>query len=251
MKHTDDEDETDQNKTHTDSDSANKYESSGSKETPNNRVAEANDSNSTEDVDSDVEQINTSDGSFTSKGVTKSSIELDAEMLERELDGAVLSEVLNIYEQARAIEKERDKLDEQVESLEEQLEQERADFKSYKKQRKERMEKERNQYIQELFTGIIDIHSNIYRGLETEHDSIESIQNGFETVLTELEEELKQNGVKIVLPDVEKEVDTQDHDIVAKISSDDVASGQIISVESPGYIFKNELIKPASVVVSK
>lgn len=176
--------------------------------------------------------------------------DIDSELLDEELTGAVRREVMLLVEELASFEVEVDELQSRVETLSTQLEKERDEFKSYKQQREERMEEERNQYIQDVFTGIIDVHANMYRGLATDHDTVRDVKNGFELTFSQLEDELQSHGVEVLLPEQGESVTPEVHDIIGEVTSETVAVDSVARVHTPGYSFNGDVIKPAKVIVS-
>lgn len=204
-------------------------------------------------VDSDSSVIcETDDGRTLDADVLQqSSIDVDVGLLNEALTGDVRQEVFSLFAQSLRIENDRDELKERVETVTETLEQERADFESYKQQREKRLEQERKQYVEDVFTGVVSVHSDMVRGLNTDHESVADAKDGFEMTLHELETELENHGVTVIEPESGAEVDPELHDVVGEVPADDVESDSIVRVHTPGYVFEGDVISQAAVVISE
>jgi molecular chaperone GrpE (heat shock protein) len=194
----------------------------------------------------------TDDGRVLDSDVLEqSSIDVDVGLLNEGLSGDVRQEVFSLFVQALQIENDRDELVDRVDAVTETLEQERADFESYKQQREERLEEERDQYVEDVFTGVTAVHSNMVRGLNADHDSVIDVKDGFEMTLHELETELENHGVTVIEPESGADVDPELHDVVGEVSAEDVGSDSIVRVHTPGYVFEGDVISQAAVVISE
>lgn len=185
------------------------------------------------------------------------SEDIDVQLLEEKLEGDVREEVHTVFETAlklsdrvTQLEGKTASLESEIETVNSQLEKEREDFKSYKKQREEKFEEERRRYVKDVFTGVVSVHSELQRAVNAEHESVESIVEGIDLIRSELESELNENGVEILRPQEGELVDTEQHDVVTTVPSDEFAADEIVEVQTLGYMFEGELLSPAEVVIS-
>lgn len=127
------------------------------------------------------------------------------------------------------------------------------------KNMKQRFEKEQQQFIDlanlSLITDLIPILDNIKLGLNTENNQLndikkyEEIINGFKMIFNQMEKILIKNGLKLINPKG-MHFDPNFHESIGKKHSQDIPENNIIEVIRVGYLFKNKLIRPASVLIS-
>lgn len=175
--------------------------------------------------------------------------DVGGELLKSELSGDARKELSVLVEEFLELISTVDELEGRIDSTMEQLEKEREEFSSYKEQRESRLEQEKNKRARELFTGIVDIHSDMYRGLRGDYGTVSDIEDSFNVIYQDLGEKLRLNGVEVIVPDADSEVDTEKHEVLAECTSDSVSEDNIVRVHTPGYEFNGEVIRKASVVV--
>ena len=222
---------------------------------------DANAGNSTEsESNTDVTDTDTtsSDTDTSLPDVTEDvTDDINVGLLEDELDGeirqqvhAVFETALKLSEKVTQLEGEIASLESEIDTINSQMEKEREDFKSYKKQREEKFEQERRRYVEDVFTGVVGVHSELQRAVDAEHESVESVVEGVDLIRSELESELNENGVEVLRPQKGEPVDTERHDVVTTVPADEFAADEIVEVQTLGYVFEGELLSPAEVVIS-
>jgi len=128
----------------------------------------------------------------------------------------------------------------------------RAEFDNYRR----RTEEEKNRkfilgketILIELI-GSIDIFDKAIESADKSSD-IKTVVEGIHILHKEFVSFLKKEGVKPI-ETKNKKFDTNYHEIVEHEESDEVEEGIILKEVQRGYIFQNDVIRPAKVIVSK
>ena len=129
-----------------------------------------------------------------------------------------------------------------------------ADFDNYKK----RVEKEKIQIVQfassELIEKLLPVLDNFDRALAEENkkkdDKNEGLFEGVQMIRNQLIEALESEGVKEIEA-FEKPFDPNYHNAIQQIESNNHDSNTVVEVYQKGYQFKDRVIRPSMVVVSK
>lgn len=127
-----------------------------------------------------------------------------------------------------------------------------ADFENYKKRsarEKEEAIKYANKSLLEKLVSIVD-HFEL--GLEAARGDGENspIYSGMSLVLKQLQEFLNGNGLQPI-DAVGQKFDPNLHEAIAHEPSDEVPEGVVIRQTRRGYRFKDRLLRPSAVVVSR
>ncbi|MFH1379533.1 MAG: nucleotide exchange factor GrpE [bacterium] len=140
----------------------------------------------------------------------------------------------------------------EIASYHDQLLRLKADFENYRK----RSEREKSEY---LAWGKQDILMNLMTlkdVLEQAHtqaastDNIESVVQGLELLYKEFEKFLKAEGLQVI-ETLGQVFDPHFHEAIGYIESESGTDGEIIEELQKGYSFKNRIIRPAKVKVTK
>ena len=127
-----------------------------------------------------------------------------------------------------------------------------ADFENYKKRsarEKEEATKYANTSLLEKLVAVVD---NFELGLSAAQAEGEKSQiySGMSLVLKQLKELLVQSGLQPIESEG-KAFDPNSHEAIAQEPSEEVPEGVVIRQTRRGYRFKDRLLRPSSVVVSK
>ncbi|EFW92600.1 GrpE protein [Haladaptatus paucihalophilus DX253] len=148
-----------------------------------------------------------------------------------------------------ALESERRELDEEVDDLEARLRRNRADFKNYKKRAKKRQKQLEKRATEDLIERLIDVRDNLRRAVEDEHEDVESLREGVELTLRELDRVFEDENVSQIHPESGEEVDPQRHEVMLRVESDH-PEDTIADVYQPGYEMADKVLQAAQVTVS-
>jgi len=155
----------------------------------------------------------------------------------------------DVEERLVAVESERQELDEEVSDLEARLRRNRADFKNYKKRAKKRQKQLEKSATEDLIERLIDVRDNLRRAVEAEHEDVESLRDGVEITLRELDRVFEDENVSQIHPESGDEVDPQRHEVMLRVESDH-PEDTIADVYQPGYEMADKVLQAAQVTVS-
>jgi len=118
-----------------------------------------------------------------------------------------------------------------------------------------RAEKEQERILQKKFKGFItpflEIMDNFERSLSSAADPKDSFYQGVHMIYKQMQESLQQMGVSRILSKDEV-FDPEVHEAISTVDVDSDAQDSVIQEElKAGYMFGNELICPAQVIVGK
>lgn len=139
----------------------------------------------------------------------------------------------------------------QIAEMTDKLLRSRAEFDNYRKRIAREFGEVRDQAKQRTigeFLNVYDIFILAVSHIETSSD-IESIKQGMQMILAEFERTFESLGVKEVAA-VGKPFDARFHEAVAQESSDSVPEGSVIRQWKSGFTVGENLLRPATVVVS-
>lgn len=127
-----------------------------------------------------------------------------------------------------------------------------AEFENYKK----RMERERSEFLKYANEGLIKellaVIDNLDRavGQARQNAEAESLVEGVEMILRQIKEVMEKHGVR-ELQSLGEPFDPNVHEAMMHEIADDHDENTVIDELQKGYIFKDRLIRPALVKVSK
>ncbi len=152
----------------------------------------------------------------------------------------------------KTLKKELEKKEQAIDDYINHIKRAQADFENYKK----RVEKEREQAsqreIEKLVSEILPILDNLSRALDASkknHD-LESLISGVEMTQKSLSGILEKEGLKEI-ECLGKEFDPNLHEAMMTVESREHKDNTVCEELEKGYIFKNRLIRPAKVKVTK
>ncbi len=140
------------------------------------------------------------------------------------------------------------------ESWKEQFLRVSADFQNLKR----RVEKEKLEWIKiaqvDVIKSFLSLVDEFDRAIESSEksslsDEVKAWLDGFKMIRKNLSKKLVDLGVSEI--DCSKEFDPHFHEALMQVSSKDHKSGEIVQIISPGYLFKDEVIRHAKVSVAK
>lgn len=141
----------------------------------------------------------------------------------------------------------KNELEKRVAKLESDLHNLQNEFDNYKQRKSNETEELKETASAELLRDALPIRDNIMRALDQDEGEI---IDGIEMVKDDFDRLLESKGVEIIKPQKGDSVDPKIHEVMTKVSDEDVAENNIVECYRPGYIIENELIRPARVSVS-
>ncbi|WP_135851783.1 nucleotide exchange factor GrpE [Halorussus salinus] len=147
------------------------------------------------------------------------------------------------------LEAERKDAEERADDLESKLKRNRADFQNYKKRAKKRQEQMKDRATEDLVENLLDVRDNLKRAAEDDHENVESLKEGVEMTLKELDRVFEDEEVEEIAPEPGTETDPQRHEVMMQVESDQ-PEGTVADVYQPGYEMGEKVLRAAQVTVS-
>ncbi|MBX0293668.1 nucleotide exchange factor GrpE [Haloarcula nitratireducens] len=194
-----------------------------------------------DDVDAaDVDLDDVTDGETADQDLVERVADSDPEAIARELTA--------LRSRADSLESQVETLDGETAELEDKLKRKQAEFQNYKKRMKKRREEEKQRATEDLVSRVLDVRDNLERALEQDEDA--DIRAGVESTLRQLDDVLAAESVEVIDPQPGEDVDPTQHQVLAKVESDEEA-GAIADVHRPGYEMAEKVLREAQVTVSE
>ncbi|WP_440008860.1 nucleotide exchange factor GrpE [Halomicrococcus sp. SG-WS-1] len=156
---------------------------------------------------------------------------------------------VDLEEHLADLERRREEAEAEAEEFESKLKRKQADFQNYKKRAKKRQEQLEERATEDLVERLLDVHENLKRAVEDEHENVESLREGVELTLKELNRVLDEENVTEIEPDPGEDVDPQRHEVMMRVDSDH-PEDTIADVYRPGYEMADKVLQSAQVTVS-
>lgn len=125
-----------------------------------------------------------------------------------------------------------------------------ADFVNYKKRSEKEKESSIAYGIETFVCELLPIMDNFQRALDSEQDKDSGFFKGVEMILNQLNTLLINKGIEEI-DALGKEFDPNIHSAISMEESEEYTAGKVMSVYQKGYKFKNKVIRPSMVIVSK
>ncbi|WP_115862573.1 nucleotide exchange factor GrpE [Halorussus litoreus] len=147
------------------------------------------------------------------------------------------------------LEADAEEAEARADDLEGKLKRERADFQNYKKRAKKRQEQLQETATEDLVENLLDVRDNLVRALDDDHDDLDSLREGVEITLKELDRVFDDENVDEIAPEPGAETDPQRHEVMMQVESDQ-PEGTVADVYQPGYEMGEKVLRAAQVTVS-
>ena len=157
-----------------------------------------------------------------------------------------------VKKQIEELEKEKIELLEQVALLKDQLLRNQAELENFKRRTNEERIKERKYAMQDFFSEIIDVIDIFDRAVsvKTEDEKLRKFLSGFSMVNLRLKQTLENYGVQKIEA-LNKTFDPMYHQAMETMEVEGVEPNIIVEVVIEGYIYKDRILRPSMVKVSK
>ena len=142
-----------------------------------------------------------------------------------------------------------DEDEDEVSAVRKQLLRLAADFDNFRKNARKEIAKVREFGNEQLFLSLLPIVDNLERALEHSQGEEMPWVEGVEIILKQFTEVLESFGV-VSFSSQGEIFDPEKHEAVEKVPARDVKSGLIVEEFAKGYMQRNELLRPAQVVVA-
>ena len=147
---------------------------------------------------------------------------------------------------------EIDVLKEEIKNLKDQLLRNRADLENFKRRTNEERIKERKYALQDILTElveIIDLFDSVIN-MKTDDEKLKNFLFGFKMISDRYKQVLENYGVKKIEA-LNQKFDYTIHQAMEEEVNNDVEDGTVVKVISNGYMYKDRVLKPSMVIVSK
>ncbi len=142
------------------------------------------------------------------------------------------------------------KLQEELDELKDKYLRTSAEFDNYRKRMDKNMQDMVDATKRSVIGDFLVVLENMEKALNVSKEHKETIIEGIELTVKSFKDLLKKHNVETIEPG--EEIFNPDiHEALATQDSENVPKNSIIQTLEKGYIYKNKLIKPAKVIVSK
>lgn len=147
---------------------------------------------------------------------------------------------------------ELEELKGEVKRLNEALLRNRADLENFKRRTQEERIKERKYAHQDIFEDLLEVISvfDSAVNVETDDPKLKKFLIGFKMVNKNFNQVLEKYGVKRI-DAINQKFDHHYHEAIGEVVNDELEPGTIVSVQLNGYCYKDRVLRPSRVVVSK
>lgn len=150
------------------------------------------------------------------------------------------------------LEDENKKLNDEIAHLNDQLLRNRAELENFKRRMNEERIRERKYAMQDFFTeliGVIDTFDKVVSA-KTDDEKLKKYLVGFVMINNNIKQILESYGVKKI-ECLNQEFDPTFHQAIEVVEVENTPSNQVVEVIADGYLYKDRVLRPAMVKVSK
>lgn len=128
----------------------------------------------------------------------------------------------------------------------------RAELENFKRRTNEERIKERKYHLQGILTDLIEIVDifDAVVNMPTEDEKLKNFLLGFKMLNDRFNQVLESNDVKKIEA-LNKKFDSNYHECINVEVNDEIESETVIKVMTNGYMYKDRVLKPCRVIVSK
>ena len=128
----------------------------------------------------------------------------------------------------------------------------RAELENFKRRSNEERIKDRIYANQSVFTELVDIIDIFDKAVsvKVEDEKLKNYLLGFSMINTQIQQIMENYGVKKI-DDLNKPFNSQYHEAIETVEVEGVEPNTVVEVVRDGYMFKDRIIRPSMVKVSK
>lgn len=162
-------------------------------------------------------------------------------------------------EEVQKTSKKNNKYKERIKELEEELLvvknemlKDRAELENFKRRTNEERIKDRIYANQSVFTELVDIIDIFDKAVsvKVEDEKLKNYLLGFSMINTQIQQIMENNGVKKI-DALNKPFNSLYHEAIETVEVEGVEPNTVVEVLREGYMFKDRIIRPSMVKVSK
>ena len=152
----------------------------------------------------------------------------------------------------KELEEMNEELTNKIVHLQDQLLRNQAELENFKKRTQEERIKERKYAMQDYFSEVIDVIDVFDKAVsvKTEDEKLQKFLKGFSMVNMQLKRTLESYGVTKI-DALNKPFDPTCHEAFEVIEAEGVESDIVVEVITEGYLYKDRILRPSVVKVSK
>lgn len=152
----------------------------------------------------------------------------------------------------KTLEEEKEQLLQAVASLQDQLLRNQAELENFKRRTQEERIKERKYAMQDYFSEVIDVIDIFDKAVnvKTDDEKLQKYLKGFAMVNMQLRRTLENYGVTKIEA-LNKPFNPAHHQAEEVIEVDGIESDIVVEVITEGYLYKDRVLRPSVVKVSK
>jgi molecular chaperone GrpE len=143
------------------------------------------------------------------------------------------------------------KLRESEQQANDQLLRALADIENVRRRSRQEREEVAQFGIQELLRDLLPVLDNFERAVATDNATVESMREGVDLILRQMQDVLKKHGVEPV-PSVGQPFDTQQHEAIMRSDpTEEFPAGTVMDEMRKGYLLRGRLLRPSLVKVAQ
>lgn len=150
------------------------------------------------------------------------------------------------------LEEENQKLNDQIIYLKDQLLRNQAELENFKRRTNEERIRERKYAMQDFFSEIINVIDTFDKvvSAKTDDEKLKKYLVGFVMINNNMKQILESYGVKKI-ECLNKEFNPAFHQAIEVVEVEDSKPNMVVEVIAEGYLYKDRVLRPAMVKVSK
>lgn len=151
------------------------------------------------------------------------------------------------------MEKKIEELEEQVKDKEDRLMRLAAEYDNYRKRSKREWELHKKQAGAELVGELLGVIDDFYRAFEStsaKEKERDNFTSGIMLIFSRILDVLKRSGVSEI-ECMGKKFDPRFHEAIGHVETDEYEDGHVAQVVQRGYIYHDQVLRPARVLVAK
>ncbi len=138
----------------------------------------------------------------------------------------------------------------ELQSLKDQVLRDRAELENFKRRMNEERIKERKYIHQDILKKVVDVLDNLERAVTHEYEDVARFKDGLGSVIKLVDKILTDESVEKI-DSLHQPFDATLHQAVTTVVNNDVEEQTIVEVYQDGYKYKERILRPSMVVVSK
>lgn len=160
--------------------------------------------------------------------------------------------IKKLKKKAHHLEEENQKLSDQITYLKDQLLRNQAELENFKRRTNEERIRERKYAMQDFFSEIINVIDTFDKvvSAKTDDEKLKKYLVGFVMINNNIKQILESYGVKKI-ECLNKEFDPAFHQAIEVVEIENSKPNMVVEIIADGYLYKDRVLRPAMVKVSK